>query len=84
MRIGRALTAIAMRGVIFCFVVAAVGPWSRHDLVLLAHLAPLSRACIGFAASVTLTVMLMLALSIAASPPATVATVAALDLRGTI
>jgi len=84
MRIGRALTAIAMRGVIFCFVVAAIGPWTRHDLALSAHLAAFSRACIGFAASVTLTVMLMLALSIAGSPPAAVATVAALELRGTI
>jgi hypothetical protein len=81
MGIGRALTAIFMRGVIFCFVVAAVGPWSRDDLALPAHLAAVSRACIGFAASVTLTVMLMLALSIAASPPKTVAT---LELRGTI
>ena len=82
MGIGRALTAIFMRGVIFGFVVAAVGPWSRDDLALPAQLTPLSRACIGFAASVTLTVMLMLALSIAASSPST--TVATLELRGTI
>jgi hypothetical protein len=80
MGIGRALTAIFMRGVIFCFVAAPVGPWTRDAPALPAHLA-VSRACIGFAASVTLIVMLMLALSIAGSPPTTEAT---LELRGTI
>jgi hypothetical protein len=81
MGIGRALTAIFIRGVIFCFVAAPVGPWTRDAPALPAHLAALSRACIGFAASVTLIVMLMLALSIAGSPSTTEA---ALELRGTI
>jgi hypothetical protein len=81
MKIGGSLAAGVIRGVIFCFVIAAVAPVVRQDLALSAHLPALARAGLGFVLSVTATVMLMVALTTAASPPAT--EVVALSLRGT-
>jgi Mn2+/Fe2+ NRAMP family transporter len=79
MRIGEALTSLVIRSVIFCFVVAALAP-ARRDAA--DQLVSFSRACLGFAASVTVTVMLMLALG--ASIPHPAPDVAPLGLRGTI
>jgi len=82
MSVGRAVTSIVVRGVIFGFVIAALAPAARPRMQPSAHLASFSRAGLGFFASVTVAVMLMLALSTAVSPPAP--QFAALGLRGSI
>jgi hypothetical protein len=79
MRIGGALTSLVVRGVIFGFVVAALAPTPREAA---GHLVAFTRAGLGFAASLTVTVMLMIALEAAGSSPAL--KTAALGLRGTI
>ncbi len=79
MRIGEAVLSIVVRGVIFCFEIAAFAPTPRPAAD---HLASFSRACIGFAASLTVTVVMMVALSAAGSSSRL--EVAALGLRGTI
>ena len=79
MRIGGALTSVVVRGVIFGFVVAAFAPSPREAA---GHLIAFARAGLGFAASLTVTVLVMIALEAAGSSPAL--TTASLGLRGTI
>ncbi len=79
MRIGEALTSVVIRSVIFCFVIAAFAPTPRDAV---GQLASFARAGIGFAASLAITVMLMIALGATVPLPAPDA--ATLGLRGTI
>ncbi len=81
MRIGEALASVVIRNIILCFVAAAFAP-ARQAAREPDQPVSFSRACLGFAASLTITVVLMIGLSAAVSSPTLQAPV--LELRGTI